>query len=90
MGTKATASIVLFLSGEYLEHVRDVYAVYDMWIAVKNIFQERTLLNRLNARRKFFSPKFAHEGRAIPNIDCVEKTVYPFESHGRINQRPEL
>lgn len=31
----------------------NVDSAYDMWIAIKNIFQRRTLPNLLNARQKF-------------------------------------
>lgn len=46
----AIATIWLSPSDDYLERIKDVDMAYDMWVAVKIIFQRRTLLNRFNAR----------------------------------------
>lgn len=36
-----------------------------MWNIIKNLFQRRTLLNRLNACRKFYTAKMASDERAM-------------------------
>lgn len=70
---KAKAIIGLSLSDEHLEHVRDVETAYGMWVAIQNIFQRRTLLNRLNARRKFYSLKMGPDERIIPYINRAKQ-----------------
>lgn len=44
-----------------------------MWVAIQNIFQRRTLLNRLNARRKFYSLSNAPEERIIPYFNRAKQ-----------------
>lgn len=52
---KAQAIIGLTLSNDLLENVRDVNTTKDMWLAIKNVFERHTLLNKLSARRKFYT-----------------------------------
>ena len=52
---KAQAIIGLTLSNDLLENVRDVNSTKNMWLAIKNVFERHTLLNKLSARRKFYS-----------------------------------
>lgn len=52
---KARAIIGLSLSDEHLEHVRDVESAKKMWEAIMNVFERHTLLNKLSARRKFYT-----------------------------------
>ena len=52
---KARAIIGLSLSDEHLEHVRDVETAKEMWAAIVNVFERHTLLNKLSARRKFYT-----------------------------------
>lgn len=52
---KAKAIIGLSLSDQILENVRHVTTASSMWITIKNIFERHTLLNKLSARRKFYS-----------------------------------
>ncbi len=52
---KAQAVIGLTLSDAMLEHVRDVDSAAEMWFTIKNVFERHTLLNKLTARRKFYS-----------------------------------
>jgi len=54
---KARAVIGLSLSDEHLEHVRDVETAKEMWMAIMNVFERHTLLNKLSARRKFYTVK---------------------------------
>lgn len=49
------ALIGLNLSDEILESVRHVDTAVDMWNTIKNIFERHTLLNKLSARRKFYT-----------------------------------
>ena len=52
---KAQAIIGLSLSNDLLENVRDVTSTKDMWISIKNVFERHTLLNKLSARKKFYT-----------------------------------
>ena len=52
---KAQAIIGLTLSNDLLENVRDVNSTKNMWLAIKNVSERHTLLNKLSARKKFYS-----------------------------------
>ena len=52
---KAQAIIGLTLSDDLLANVREVETAKEMWTKIKNIFQCHTLLNKLSARRKFYT-----------------------------------
>ena len=52
---KARAIIGLSLSDEHLEHVRDVQTAKEMWNTIVNVFERHTLLNKLSARRRFYT-----------------------------------
>ncbi len=47
---KAQAIIGLTLSDDLLENVREVSTTKEMWLAIKNVFERHTLLNKLSAR----------------------------------------
>ena len=52
---KAQAIIGLTLSDDMLENVRDVTNTKDMWKKICDIFERHTLLNKLSARKKFYT-----------------------------------
>jgi galactitol-specific phosphotransferase system IIB component len=52
---KAKAVISLNLSDEHLDHVRGSESAADIWLAIKNVFQRTSLLNKLAARRRFYT-----------------------------------
>lgn len=52
---KAQAIIGLSLSNDLLENVREVKTTKQMWETIKNVFERHTLLNKLSARRKFYT-----------------------------------
>ena len=52
---KPQAIIGLNLSNDLLENVRDVTSAKDMWTSIKNVFERHTLLNKLAARKKFYT-----------------------------------
>ena len=52
---KAQAIIALTLSDDILENVRDVTNTKDMWKKICDIFERHTLLNKLSARKKFYT-----------------------------------
>lgn len=52
---KAQALIGLSLSDELLENVREVTTAKEMWLKIRDVFERHTLLNKLSARRKFYT-----------------------------------
>ena len=52
---KAQAIIGLSLSNDLFENVRDVETTKEMWMAIQNVFERQTLLNKLSARKKFYT-----------------------------------
>ena len=52
---KAQAIICLSLSGELLENVREVETTKAMWTAIRNVSEHHTLLDKLSARKKFYT-----------------------------------
>ncbi len=52
---KAQATIALSLSDEQLENVRECSTAKQMWFAIQDVFKRHTLLNKLAARRKFYT-----------------------------------
>ena len=52
---KAQALIGLSLSDQILESTRKVKSCHEMWKIIRDIFERHTLLNKLSARRKFYT-----------------------------------
>ena len=52
---RARAIIGLSLSDEYVNHVRGEKTAKKMWTTILNVFQRHTLLNKLTARRNFYT-----------------------------------
>ena len=52
---KAQAIIALTLSDELLENVREATTTEDMWQKICDVFEIHSLLNKLSARRKFYT-----------------------------------
>ncbi len=52
---KARAVIGLTLSNDMLENVREADSAKRMWKSIKDVFERHTLLNKLSARRKFYT-----------------------------------
>lgn len=70
---KARAIIGFTLNNEHLDQVRDVDTAAGMWKIIIDMFQRKTLLNCLNARRKFYSVKMADKDRVLPYINRVRQ-----------------
>ena len=52
---KAQSIIGPSLSNDFLENVREVETTKEMWTAIRNVFERHTLLNKLSARKKFYT-----------------------------------
>lgn len=53
------------LSDEHIKSVRECRKAIEMWQAVSDLFQRRTFLNRLSARRKFYTARVEENERII-------------------------
>ncbi|CDF39993.1 unnamed protein product [Chondrus crispus] len=71
--SKAKALIGLSLSDEHLEHVRDVDTAHEMWEAIVNVFERHTLLNKLAARREFYTVKMLSGEKVLAYINRVKQ-----------------
>jgi len=53
--TKASAIIVLTFGSEQLEHVSRCKTTAKMWSTLQGVFQRKSLMNKLKARREFYT-----------------------------------
>ena len=58
---KAQAFIGLSLDEDHLAHVRDVTTAKEMFAAIKELFERVTLLNKIVARRKFYTAAMSED-----------------------------
>jgi gag-polypeptide of LTR copia-type len=66
---KAKAVIGLTLSDEHLEHVRDAQTAADVWKCLMNVFQRCSLLNKLAARRRFYTVSMGEDENMLGYIN---------------------
>jgi len=67
----ARAIIGLSLSDSMLEHVRDLSTASEMFESIKNVFQRHTLLNKLRARREFYTATMKSNEKMLVYINRV-------------------
>ena len=79
---KARAIIGLSLSDEHLNHVRDVTSAKDMWTAIRNLFERHTLLNKLAARRRFYTATMENGEKVLTFINRVQQLASTLKSMG--------
>lgn len=60
---KAQEAIGLLISDELLQNVPDSISTKEMWCTIKDVFERHTLLNKLAARRKFYT---AAKNESVP------------------------
>lgn len=77
---KAKAVIGLTLSDDHLDHVRGVETAMEMWNAILNVFQRNTLLNKIKARRDFYSVKMNDLERVLTYISRVRQLAADLKS----------
>ena len=77
---RAKALIGLSLSDEHLEHVRDAKTAKDMWQAILNVFERHTLLNRLAARRQFYTVTMQNDEKVLTYINRVNQLAARLKS----------
>lgn len=67
----ARAIIGLSLSDDMLEHVRDSSSAKEMYDSIVNVFQRHTLLNKLRARRDFYTATMRSNEKMLSYINRV-------------------
>lgn len=72
---KAQALIALTLSDELLENVRDVSSAKEMWESIKNVFERRTLLNKLSAHRKSYTANMTNEESVLKFLNQIHQVA---------------
>lgn len=77
---KARAVIGLSISDEHLDHVRDTENAAEMWKAICDVFQRKTLLNRINARRAFYTAKMRDDEKMLHFINRVRHLASDLKS----------
>lgn len=55
--TKTKEVIGLLLCDEHLDHVRDFEMALSVWITIMDLFQRKTVINKLTTRSRFYSAK---------------------------------
>ena len=79
---KAKAIIGLSLSDEHLNHVRDVSSAKEMWTAIRNLFERHTLLNKLAARRRFYTATMQEGEKVLTFINRIQQLASTLKSMG--------
>ena len=79
---KAKAIIGLTLSHGHLEHVRDCATAASMWSTIMDLFQRKTLLNKLHCRRRFYSAKMADSEKIMAFISRVRQLASDCKAMG--------
>ena len=77
---KAQAIIGLTLSDDILENVREVTSTKDMWQRICDVFERHTLLNKLSARRKFYTALKAESESALQFSNRIRQLASTLKS----------
>ena len=77
---KAKAIIGLSLSDEHLEHVWDCETAKQMWEAILNVFERHALLNKLAARRRFYTVTMQNNEKVLAYINRVKQLAARLKS----------
>lgn len=68
---KARAIIGLTLGSEQLEHVAGCDTAADMWTTLQDVFQRKSLMNKMKARREFYSVMMDPSEKMLTYINRV-------------------
>ena len=77
---KGKVIIGLSLSDEHLEHVRDCETAKQMWEAILDVFERHTLLNKLAARRRFYTVTMQNDEKVLAYINRVKQLATRLKS----------
>ena len=87
---KAQAIIGLTLSDDLLENVREVETTRAMWVAIKNVFERHTLLNKLSARKKFYTATMGTEESVLQFANRIRQLAATLKSMNVIISESEM
>ncbi len=87
---KAQAIIGLTLSDELLENVRDSESAKLMWLTIKNIFERHTLLNKLSARRQFYTAEMQENESVLKFSNRIRQMAATLKSMGCLISNSEM
>ncbi len=87
---KAQAIIGLTLSDELLENVRDAESAKLMWLTIKNIFERHTLLNKLSARRRFYTAEMHETESVLKFSNRIRQMAATLKSMGCLISNSEM
>jgi len=79
---KAQAIIGLTLSDDLLENVRDVTTTKEMWSCIKDIFERHTLLNKLSARKRFYTATMSTDESVLRFANRIRQLAATLKSMG--------
>ena len=77
---KAQAITGLSLSDEILENVREAETTKAMWTAIKNVFERHALLNKLSARKKFYTATMDSQETVLQFSNRIRQLVARLKS----------
>jgi len=69
--TRASAIVGLTLESEQLEHVSGCKTTAEMWSTLQGVFQRKSLMNKMKARREFYTVEMTVGQGMLGYINCV-------------------
>lgn len=79
---KAKAIIGLSLSNEHLHHVADADSAKKMWEALLDIYEKNTLLNKLTARRRFYTAEMEADETVLTFSNRIKQYAVVLDGMG--------
>lgn len=70
----------LFLSDALLENVRELSSAKEMWTSIINVFERRTLLNKLSARRSFYTATMLNGEKILQYANRIRQLAATLEN----------
>lgn len=70
---KAKAIIGLSISDDHLQLTGDCESALELWKSILDLYQRKTLLNKVLIRRKFYSLKMSNNEKVMPFISRVRQ-----------------
>ena len=87
---KAKAIIRLALSDAHIEHTRDIETAKEVWASICNLFERHTLLNKLAARRNFYTATMHQSENVITFINRIKTLASTLKSMNVIIDDSEM
>ena len=87
---KAQSVIGISLSNDLLENVRDVTTTKEMWNAITNVFERHTLLNKLSARKRFYTATMSPDESVLQFSNRIRQLSSTLKSMNVIISESEM